>query len=56
MNLYETGGVPPVPPYMQDRLCQCPLGHVYVGVMGSACPECGKLKEEKPCPGPKESP
>lgn len=40
-NLYETGGVPPLPAWLQDKPCKCQkCGGIWVGVMNSLCPKC----------------
>jgi uncharacterized protein (DUF983 family) len=34
MNNYESGGVPPAPPYLQDKLVKCPeCGAIFVGIV-----------------------
>lgn len=47
-DFYNSGGVPPLPPHLQDAQRKCPeCGNVYVGSTVSACPVCAKAKEEK---------
>ncbi|MFZ2541678.1 MAG: hypothetical protein WAW75_07890 [Gallionella sp.] len=42
-NFYNSGGVPPLPPHLQDALRKCmECGQVFVGSTISPCPKCAK--------------
>ena len=44
---YETGGVPPLPPHLQDHQRKCiDCGHVFVGSYSQACPKCPAVKAD----------
>lgn len=41
MRNYESGNVPPVPPYLRDTLCKCTeCGATWIGPLKPLCSEC----------------
>lgn len=48
-NFYNSGGVPPLPPHLQDSLRKCgECGHVFVGSTISPCPACAGNQPKDP--------